>query len=96
MDTKITIEVDSQHEAIVRRALAFAQEMEHLALTTPDGEVFAVCEGAVIQQGRKLQCAVLGAAVAQRIAAAEKKGRRSAPVTADAPRKTAGRRNAVC
>lgn len=90
---KVLIEVDPQHEGLVRRALAFAQEMEQLALTAPEGQVFDVCEGAVVEQGRKLQSAVLGAAVARRVEAAEKKGRRSVSAIADARRKTAGRRN---
>ena len=94
MGTKLLIECDPQHEAIVRRALALAQEMEQLALTAPDGSVFDACEGTVIEKGRDLQQQLLGDAVARRIEAAEKKGRRSASVTADARRKTVGRRNA--
>lgn len=80
MARKVTIEVDAQHEAVVRQAVAFAEEMAQLALTAPDGQVFHACEEAVIQKGRKLQVAVLSEAVARRIEAAEKKGRRSAPV----------------
>ncbi len=94
MSTKILIEVDAQHEAIVRRALALAEEMEQLALTAPDGTVLDVCEGAVIEKGRDLQRQVLGAAVARRIEAAEKKGRRSAPAPAGGRRKIAGRKSA--
>ncbi len=95
MSTKVTIEVDAQHEAIVRRALALAEEMEQLALTAPDGAVFDACEGTVLQKGRALQRQILGEAVARRIAAAEKKGRRSAPVPAGARRRTAGRKSAA-
>ena len=94
MGSKITIEVEPRHEGIVRRALALAEEMEQLALTAPDGTVWDTCEAAVIHQGRKLQSAVLAEAVARRIEAAEKKGRRCVSVPADAARKTAGRRNA--
>jgi hypothetical protein len=94
MSTKVLIEVDPQHEAIVRRALALAEEMEQLALTAPDGAVFDACEGAVIEKGRDLQRQVLGAAVARRIEAAEKKGRRSAPARAGGGRKIAGRKSA--
>ena len=94
MSTKITIEVDAQHEAIVRRALALAEEMAQLALAAPDGEVFDACETAVIHKGRDLQRQVLSEAVARRIAAAEKKGRRSAPVPAGVPRRTGDRRPA--
>lgn len=94
MSRTVTIEVDARHEAFLRRALAFAQEMEQLALTAPDGAVFGACEEAVIEKGRKLQSQVLADAVARRIEAAEKKGRRSAPVTAAVRRKTAGRKSA--
>lgn len=95
MSNKVTIECDARHEAVVRRALALAEEMEQLALTAPDGTVFDACEGAVIDKGRKLQSQMLADAVARRIEAAEKKGRRSAPVTAGARRKIAGRSSAT-
>ncbi len=94
MSDKVTIEVDARHEALVRRALALAEEMEQLALTAPDGAVFDACEEAVIEQGRKLQSQMLADAVARRVEAAEKKGRRCAPVRAAARRRTAGRSSA--
>jgi len=94
MSTRISIEFDAKHEAIVRRALALAEEMEQLALTAPDGEVFGVCEDAVIEKGRSLQSQMLGEAVARRIDAAEKKGRRFASARADARRKTEAPKNA--
>jgi len=74
--------------------LALAEELEQLALTAPEGTVFDTCEAAVLQKGRKLQSQVLGEAVARRIEAAEKKGRRSVAAPADARRKTAGPSNA--
>jgi hypothetical protein len=94
MSTKVLIEVDAQHEATVRRALALAEEMEQLALTAPDGTVWDACEGAIIEKGRQLQQQMLAQAVARRIEVAEKKGRRSAPAAADGRRKTGGRKNA--
>lgn len=94
MGSKITIEVAPRHEGVVRRVLAWAEEMEQLALTAPEGSVLDTCEQAVIQQGRKLQSAVLAEAVARRIEATEKKGRRSVSAPADAAAKTVGRRNA--
>ena len=94
MSTKVLIEVDAQHEAILRRALALAEEMEQLALTAPDGTVFDACETAVVEKGRDLQRQVLAEAVARRIEAAEKKGRRSAPAAAAGRSKTADRSNA--
>lgn len=89
MNTKVVIEVDARHEAILRRALAMMEEMEQLALTAPDGAVFADCEDAVLHKGRDLQRQVLTEAVARRIEAAEKRGHRSAPANADARRTTA-------
>jgi hypothetical protein len=94
MSTKVTIEVDAKHENTVRRALAMAEEMEQLALTAPDGTVFDACEEAVVDKGRKLQGQILGEAVARRIETAEKRGRRSASVRADARKKTVARKNA--
>ena len=94
MGSKITIEVDPRHEGLLRRALAWAEDMEQLALTAPQGSVLDRCEAAVIQEGRKLQSEVLAEAVARRIEAAEKKGRRSVSAAADAVGKTGGRRNA--
>jgi DNA replication initiation complex subunit (GINS family) len=93
MGKTITIDVDPQHEGIVRRALALAEEMEQLALTAPEGQVFDTCEEAIIEKGRKLQGAVLGEAVARRLEAIEKKGRRSVSAPADATKKTADPKN---
>jgi len=90
MSTKVTIECDARFENGVRRALAMFEEMEQLALTAPDGQVFDVCEQAVIEKGRSLQAATLGEAVARRVEAAEKKGRRSGSARAAARKKTAG------
>ncbi len=72
MSTTVLIEVDVQHEAVVRRALAMAEEMEQLALSAPEGTVLDACENAVIEKGRNLQAHMLGEAVARRIEAAEK------------------------
>jgi hypothetical protein len=93
MSAKVTIEVDVRHEAFLRRALAMAEEMEQLALTAADGTVFDACEAAVVEKGRALQVQMLGEAVARRIEAAEKKGRRCAGVPADARKKTAAPRS---
>ena len=89
MNPKVTIECDPKHEAIVRQTLAMAEEMEQLALTAPDGQVFHACEEAVIDKGRKLQSQVLCDAVTRRIEIAEKRGRRSACANVDARKKTA-------
>ena len=78
MSTKVMLEFDARFENGMRRALAMFEEMEQLALTAPDGQVVDDCERAVIEKGRSLQAATLGEAVARRVEAAEKKGRRSA------------------
>jgi hypothetical protein len=75
MNTKVVLEVDARHESILRRTLAVVEEMEQLALAAPDGTVFDVCEGAVLDKGRDLQRQILSDAVARRIEAAEKRGR---------------------
>lgn len=90
MSTTVTIECDARFADGMRRALAMLEEMEQLALTAPDGQVFDMCEEAVIQRGRELQAATLGAAVARRVEAAEKKGRRSASVHAAGKKRIAG------
>ena len=93
MSTKVMIEVDAKHEAILRRALALAEEMEQLALTAPDGAVFDACEEGVVEKGRNLQAHVLGEAVSRRIEAAEKKGRRFGSAPAVARKKIADPKN---
>jgi hypothetical protein len=95
MNTKVVIEVDARHESTVRRTIALIEELEHLALTAPDGAVFADCEAAVIHKGRDLQILLLADAVARRIDAAEKRGPRSAPARADARKTTAVPSNAT-
>ena len=82
MSVKVLIEVDARHEAAVRRVLALAEELEQLALTAPDGTVFDACEEAVVHKGRDLQTQMLSEAVARRVEAAEKKGRRCAAAPA--------------
>jgi hypothetical protein len=72
--------------------LALQEELEQLALTAPDGTVFDACETAVVKGGRQLQQRLLADAVDRRVAAAEKKGRRSGSVPAARPRRTAGRK----
>jgi hypothetical protein len=93
MSTKVAIEVDAKHEAVVRRALAMAEAMEQLALAAPERAVFDVCEEAGLEKGRSMQAHVLGQAVSRRVETAEKKGRRSASARAVARRKTVAPKN---
>jgi hypothetical protein len=87
MAATITIEIPADSEPLVRRVLALQEELNTLALTAPDGTVFDACEAAVVQRGRDLPLHILTDAVARRVEAAEKKGRRSASAPAVEPRR---------
>lgn len=82
MKPMVVLEVPVEHEALMRRTLALAEELHQLALSAPDGTVFDACEGAVITSGREVQKKMLEDAVARRIGTAEKRGRRFASVSA--------------
>lgn len=88
MSQTVTIEIPAASEALVRQLLALHEELQALALTAPDGTVLDACESAVVPQGRELTKNILADAVARRIEAVEKKGRQSAPVHADKPKRT--------
>lgn len=91
MPATVTIEIPASSESLVRRLLTLHEELQALALSAPAGTVLDACETAVIDKGRDLCKQVLAEAVTSRIAAAEKKGRRSAPASVVGPRRTAGR-----
>lgn len=74
--TTITLEIDAEHEDLLRQYAAFLEEMTDLAANAPDGSVFDVCEDAVIEKGREHQRRALRQAVQSRLDAAEKKGPR--------------------
>jgi hypothetical protein len=88
MKRTVSIEVPADQETLFRRFLALNEELQQLALTAPDGTVFDSCEAAILEKGRDLQTQVLTDAVARRIEAAEKKGRRSAFALAAGRKKT--------
>jgi hypothetical protein len=92
MTATVNLEVPIEHEALLRRTLALAEELQQLALSAPEGTVLDACEAAVISDGRALQKQMLQEAVARRIEAAEKRGRRSDSVPAVGPKRIAGRR----
>ena len=92
MSSTTLIEIPAASEPLVRRLLAYHEELQALALTAPDGTVLDACEEAVIDRGRKLEQELLADAVARRIESAEKKGRRSGSVRAVGPRTIAGPR----
>ena len=72
----ITLEIDPEHEDLLRRYAVFLEEMTDLAVTAPDGSVLEACEDAVIERGREHQRRLLEHAVQARLDAAEKRGRR--------------------
>jgi hypothetical protein len=90
--TTFTADVTESQAALLRRLLVLSQELDDLALNAPDGTVFDACENAVITGGRDLQRQLLQQAVARRVEAAEKKGRRCGSVPAVRPRRIAAPR----
>jgi hypothetical protein len=72
----ITLEIDPEHEDLLRQYADFLGEMKDLAATAPDGSVLEVCEEAVIEKGREQQRRLLEHAAQARLAASEKKGLR--------------------
>ncbi len=72
----ISLEIDAEHEDLLRRYADFLEEMRGLAATAPDGSVLDVCEEAVIDKGREQQRRLLEHAVQARLEHAEKKGLR--------------------
>ena len=68
----ITLEIDAEHEDLLRQYAGFLEEMKDLAATAPEGSVLAVCEDAVIEKGREHQRRLLEQAVQSRINAVEK------------------------
>ena len=67
---------DEAERKAIERAIAFAAEMQALALAAPTGRVLDVCEQQAIDGGRALLRDLLQGAVQSRIDAAEqKKGR---------------------
>ncbi len=74
--TIVSLEIDPEHEDLLRQYATFLDEMKDLAATAPDGTVFDACEEAVIERGREQQRRVLERAVQARLDALKKKGRR--------------------
>src|SRR5579864_4784893 len=92
MKPSITIQIPADSETLVRRLLALHEELEPRALSAAAGTVFDACEAALVDPGRDWTAPLLATAVACRVEAAEKTGRRCVRAPAAGPRKTAGRR----
>ena len=91
MTTPITIDVPAGFEGTVERFVAFLQEMQDIALRSPDGHVVDDCEGIVLASGREVQQRALAEALQRRIEVVEKKGRRSGAATVAEPKRTVAR-----
>ncbi len=74
--TTVTLEIDPQHESLVRDYVAYLDEIQALAATASEGTVLSICEEAVGQRGRDQLRRGLQQVVQARIDDAEKKGRR--------------------
>jgi hypothetical protein len=72
----LTLEIEAEHEDLLRRYADFLAEMKELAATAPEGSVLDVCEEAVIDKGREQQRHLLEQTVQARLEHAEKKGLR--------------------
>ena len=70
----ITLEIDAEHEDLLRRYADFLGEMRDLAASTPAGSVLDTCEEAVIERGREQQRRLLERTVQSRLDSAKKKG----------------------
>jgi hypothetical protein len=80
-----TFEYRTEQERLaIERAIAFVAEIHQLAGAAPDGHVLDVCESHALNQGRDLLRTTLQHAVQTRIDAAEQKGGRHAPASAQA------------
>lgn len=68
---------------IVEQALMLAKQLETSADAAPDGQVLARVEALAVPAARELARRAVEAALQAQAEAAEKKGRRDAPVRAD-------------
>jgi len=93
--TPRTFDCTDAEAALLMRVLAIYEELQALDTSAPDSTVLEACENAVLKRGREIQTQLLQTAVASRVEAAEKKGPRSASVSAGKPRRTADPRPAT-
>jgi len=68
---------------LVEQALLMAKQLETTADAAPDGQVLARVEALAVPAARELARKAVEAALQAQAEAAEKKGRRGAPVRAD-------------
>jgi hypothetical protein len=78
-----TFHADSPLQALLlEQALLLARQLEHTAAAAPDGRVLAHVEALAVPAARELARQAVQAALQAQAEAAEKKGRRAAPVPA--------------
>jgi hypothetical protein len=71
-------------QLLLEQALLLAKQLEQTADAAPDGQVLARVEALAVPAARELARRAVEAALQAQAAAAEKKGRRAAPVHAGA------------
>ena len=81
---------DPVEALVVEQALALVRELKLTCQSAPHGHVLAQAELVALERGRELTRQALEAVLNQQAQAAEKKGRRDAPVRADASSGTRG------
>ena len=77
-------------QLVLEQALLLAKQLEQAADAAPDGQVLARVEALAVPATRELARRAVEVALQTQAAAAEKKGRRAAPVRADAACGTRG------
>ena len=76
-----TFRADTPLQALIlEHALAMARQLERTMTAAPDGRVLAEVEAAALPAARELARTAVEAALQAQAGAAEKKGRRAAPV----------------
>ena len=85
MPQRTTFHADTPLQALlVEQALLLAQQLEQTADAAPDGQVLSRVEALAVPAARELARRAVEATLQAQAQAAEKKGRRAAPVHADA------------
>src|SRR5947209_13718837 len=91
MTQRTTFHADTPLQALlVEQALLLARQLETTAEAAPDGHVLARVEALAVPAARELARQAVQATLQAQAEAAEKKGRRAAPVAADAASGTKG------
>jgi len=85
MSQRTTFHADTALQALLlEQALLLAHQLEQTATAAPDGQVLARVEALAVPAAREFARQAVQATLQAQAQAAEKKGRRAAPVPADA------------